>query len=104
MRAAAQAAKALVPIWIKQPIKQFLIDRGAMRRPGMAGVVDRLTQRAVLARIASRGFAIGTVIDVGASDGHWSEITEQFWPDARYHLALEAQPGCSGGTEAALFE
>jgi 23S rRNA U2552 (ribose-2'-O)-methylase RlmE/FtsJ len=30
-----------------------------------------------LARIAARGIDIATVIDVGASDGHWSAIAER---------------------------
>lgn len=39
-----------------------------------------------LARIAKRGLDIRTVIDVGASDGRWSEAAERFWPTARFHL------------------
>jgi FkbM family methyltransferase len=39
-----------------------------------------------LARIAGRGLDVSTVIDVGASDGRWSEQAERFWPEARFHL------------------
>jgi FkbM family methyltransferase len=43
-----------------------------------------------LTRITSRKISIATVIDVGASNGSWSEICMEFFPDARYVL-LEAQ-------------
>jgi FkbM family methyltransferase len=45
----------------------------------------------LLARLKSRGVHVGTIIDVGASDGRWtSEAMEQF-PGAHY-LLFEAQP------------
>jgi FkbM family methyltransferase len=47
------------------------------------------TDRA-LYRIRERGMNIGTVIDVGASNGMWSEVCEKHFPDARYFL-VEAQ-------------
>lgn len=47
------------------------------------------TERA-LARIARRGLEVGTVIDVGASNGMWSEACRRQLPDARY-LLVEAQ-------------
>jgi hypothetical protein len=47
---------------------------------------DRLSTSEALARIAARGVDIATVIDVGASDGHWSAIAQRFWPRAKYHL------------------
>lgn len=37
-------------------------------------------------RIAARGIAINTVLDVGASNGSWSLEARQCWPDAQYHL------------------
>ena len=43
-----------------------------------------------LARIASRGIMIETVVDIGASTGVWSESVMPFFPDARY-LLVEAQ-------------
>lgn len=49
-------------------------------------LVPPATLQAALARIAKRGIEIKTVIDVGASNGSWSETAETFWPDARYHL------------------
>lgn len=47
------------------------------------------TDRA-LYRINQRGMSIGTVIDVGASNGMWSEVCERHFPTARY-LLVEAQ-------------
>jgi FkbM family methyltransferase len=43
-----------------------------------------------LKNIANRGIEIATVIDVGASNGMWSEAARPFFPDASYFL-VEAQ-------------
>ncbi|MGA7749556.1 MAG: FkbM family methyltransferase, partial [Gallionella sp.] len=37
-------------------------------------------------RIATRGIAINTVLDVGASNGSWSLAARKCWPGAHYHL------------------
>jgi FkbM family methyltransferase len=42
-----------------------------------------------LAWLAGR-FDVSSVIDVGASNGCWTEIARRYWPDARY-LLVEAQ-------------
>jgi FkbM family methyltransferase len=47
------------------------------------------TERA-LERITRRGLRIGTVVDVGASNGSWSGACMQYLPDAQYVL-VEAQ-------------
>ena len=47
------------------------------------------TDRA-LWRVANRDLEIGTVIDVGASDGRWSGVCAKHYPDAHY-LLIEAQ-------------
>lgn len=39
-----------------------------------------------LKRIAGRGVACRTAIDVGVSDGRWTTLARDIWPDARYHL------------------
>jgi FkbM family methyltransferase len=44
-----------------------------------------------LRRIAARGMEIGTVIDIGASNGAWCESAMKVFPGARY-LLIEAQP------------
>ena len=49
----------------------------------------------LLARAAARGLAIGTWIDVGASDGSWSLRARRHFPDARFLLfepLAERQP------------
>jgi FkbM family methyltransferase len=45
---------------------------------------------AALRRITARGLSVGTVIDIGASNGQWSESVRPFFSDARY-LLIEAQ-------------
>ncbi|MEI9916531.1 MAG: hypothetical protein WDN29_12905 [Methylovirgula sp.] len=47
------------------------------------------TDRA-LYRIKQRGIEINTVIDIGASNGMWSEICERHFPHSKY-LLIEAQ-------------
>ena len=54
---------------------------------GNEGVTDRLLRHQnALHRIAGRGLNIATVIDVGASDGHWAVEARPVWPDAHFHL------------------
>jgi FkbM family methyltransferase len=43
-----------------------------------------------LRRIAARGIEVGTVIDIGASNGAWSQSAMKVFPDAQY-LLIEAQ-------------
>jgi FkbM family methyltransferase len=50
----------------------------------------RLTLETALERWSHR--TIGSVIDVGASDGRWTRQTLRFFPQARY-LLIEAQAG-----------
>lgn len=45
----------------------------------------------VLAKLKHRGHHVETVIDVGASNGQWSESARPVFPDARY-LLIEANP------------
>ena len=52
---------------------------------------NKLHMRAALKRASSRGIDIGTVIDVGASDGRWTMQTLDYFPDANY-LLIEANP------------
>ena len=49
-----------------------------------------MRSEAALARITARGIAVGTVVDIGASTGIWSESVMPFFPEARY-LLVEAQ-------------
>ena len=45
-----------------------------------------LSHTQALQRIQRRGVAVGTVIDVGASNGSWSKMATRIWPDARAHM------------------
>ncbi len=47
---------------------------------------EKLETPSALARIEARGLKVGTVLDVGASDGSWSLKARPCWPQARYHL------------------
>ncbi|HZY83003.1 MAG TPA: FkbM family methyltransferase [Cyclobacteriaceae bacterium] len=48
------------------------------------------TMSGALERCRRRGVKVGTVIDVGASDGSWSAECMKYFPDANY-LLIEAQ-------------
>ncbi len=56
----------------------------AARRRGLAR--NPSTMEAALARCAARLPALGTVIDVGASDGRWSRMASAILPPARYFM------------------
>src|ERR1700761_7610530 len=58
-----------------------------------------LLSGAALDRILSRGMVVGTVIDIGASNGMWSESVMPYFPDAKY-LLIEAQDVHAAGLEA----
>jgi FkbM family methyltransferase len=66
--------------------------RGLLNRMGWN---ERMTfaamdTAAALRRITARGLTVGTVIDIGASNGQWSQSVHRFFPDAHY-LLIEAQ-------------
>jgi FkbM family methyltransferase len=52
---------------------------------------NSVSWQAALERIYGMGLQFATVIDVGASDGRWSQRVQQWFPDASY-LLIEAQP------------
>ena len=53
--------------------------------------VNPFTMEEGLRRCAQRGIPIESVIDIGASNGSWTELCRRFFPDAHYFL-VEAQP------------
>jgi len=59
----------------------------------------RTHMRAAMKRIAGRGLDVGTVIDVGASDGRWSAQAMEYLPGCDYVL-VEANPHHRPGLEA----
>ena len=56
----------------------------------LVGGKDTLSLDAALSRFRARDIPIGTVIDIGASDGRWSLTVNKYFPNARY-LLVEAQ-------------
>ena len=44
------------------------------------------TMSCAIQRLLQRNIEIQTVIDVGASDGRWSELCMQSYPEAFYYL------------------
>lgn len=87
----------------KKLIKKFLkkfgfkIQRIGTPQQSIKKPVD-FTMLAALQRCYNRGLEINTVIDVGASNGSWSKICMQVFPEAKY-LLVEAQEGHKGGLE-----
>jgi FkbM family methyltransferase len=65
--------------------RKFLEPFGVALTPG-----SHFTDDAALKRCKMRGLEINSVIDVGASDGRWSDLCMEHYPDARY-LLIEAQ-------------
>ena len=55
------------------------------------GPADRATMEAAFRAMVARGHAFGTVIDIGASTGIWSERLMRYFPRCQY-LLVEAQP------------
>jgi FkbM family methyltransferase len=63
------------------------------------GESNLTSMRAALARSARRGPPVGTIIDVGASDGRWSEVARQSFPAASI-LLIEANETHRAGLES----
>lgn len=74
---------------LMRPLTRVLENRKNLKTPEWATFHSASTDRA-LARIAKRGMQIGTVVDVGASNGSWSDICLRHFPDSLY-LLVEAQ-------------
>lgn len=72
----------------KQTVKAFLKKFNLYYRP--VNVEMPFTMQGALDRCISRGIKINTVIDVGASNGCWSELCLKQLPKANY-LLIEAQ-------------
>ena len=78
------AVRATVVRWVKR----VLASRGySLTR---VGHLNRATMVGALGAIAKRQHSVRTVIDVGASDGRWSEAAMAFLPSCQY-LLIEAQ-------------
>mgnify|MGYP000138237675 CR=1 FL=1 len=53
---------------------------------------NNFSMEAAISRVRERGIDINTVIDIGASDGRWSEKCMKYYPDAYYFLIEAQQP------------
>lgn len=67
------------------------LDVQIVRGPTDADVHESLRMDKTLKRIARRNIEIGSIIDVGASDGCWYELTFPCFPQAR-GLLVDANP------------
>lgn len=74
-------------------MKKFLkrIIPASLRHRNFDGKVSDTHMRVAMRRISGRGLTIGTVIDVGASDGRWSARAKDYFQAADYIL-VEANP------------
>ena len=70
-----------------QKIVRFVLDKmGWSERMSFVAMLSQ----AALDRIMARGLTVGTVVDIGASNGMWSQAAMAYFPGARY-LLIEAQ-------------
>lgn len=69
-------------------MRRWLKSLGFVRK--YHGEKNRISLEAALSRFRARDIPIGTVIDIGASDGRWSVSAKKYFPDACY-LLVEAQ-------------
>src|SRR5260221_7468161 len=82
-----------------KPIRDFV--QWYLKRKNMVAVPSEIarimmpnqsaTFAAALARLRKRNLKLGTVIDIGASDGRWTREVLPLFPAARF-LCVEAQP------------
>jgi FkbM family methyltransferase len=72
---------------IKKILKFILKSVGLQKIP----TLPSLSLQSALERIMVKDIKIETVIDVGASNGSWSKIVQQYFPKAFYYL-IEANP------------
>src|SRR2546422_4181901 len=68
-----------------------LIDYFLTKRGLAIGPLNGPTMSAALRRLSARQIPLESIIDVGASNGCWTEEFLPFYPEARY-LCVEAQP------------
>jgi FkbM family methyltransferase len=71
-------------------LARFVTRLFRRRKPAVASP-DAPTFEAALHRLGGRNISVNSVIDVGASNGCWSQALLPVYPQARY-LCVEAQP------------
>lgn len=62
-----------------------------LKKIGLIRDQSSLTLESALQRVVIRNTQVQTVIDIGASNGCWSQRASKFFPQASYHL-VEANP------------
>jgi FkbM family methyltransferase len=72
---------------LKRVARRFIESRGFVRGAAAVDLDTAMSRR--------RDVSVETVIDVGASDGHWSARMMRYFPDAKY-LLIEAQEAAHG--------
>lgn len=79
---------------IKKIIRHVIQNLGYAKKVAFVSMSTTLAMK----RIAARGIAINSVLDVGASNGSWSLEARQCWPGAHYHLVEQrtTQAGTGG--------
>jgi FkbM family methyltransferase len=94
------------------PRVKLAVSNVVSRRVWLRRIVDRIlskarprsrawTMEAAIKRAG--GTPVGSVIDVGASNGSWSRMARRTWPDARF-LLIEAQPVHEAALRASGFD
>ncbi len=88
---------------IKRIIKDLLRKRGyEIKKIGQKTIhapKNKFSMEEGFKRCLKRGIKINTVIDIGASDGRWTEVCMKYYPDANY-LLVEAQQDHLAGLNA----
>ena len=82
--------KTVLPYWKRQFISAAKRFFRAMGYEIVANSYNQATMDGGLLRAGNLGIKINTVIDIGASNGRWSELCMKYYPDAKY-LLIEAQ-------------
>lgn len=73
-------------------VDKFILNLLGMIASKVGIARDTLSLRAALKRCKGRGLVVGTVVDVGASDGRWSLVVREYFPQV-FCLLIEAQEG-----------
>lgn len=75
---------------LKRIVRGWILALG-YRIHRVGGPLDRSTMDGAFRALVKRKHAIGTVVDIGASNGSWTEALMRHLPNCRY-LLIEAQP------------
>jgi FkbM family methyltransferase len=71
-------------------VVRFILNLLGMIASKVGIARDSLSLRSALKRCRRRGLQVGTIVDVGASDGRWSLVAREYFPKA-FCLLIEAQ-------------